>query len=197
MNHGIKAMLGTTLATAGLIVTVCAVAGLSIAASSTPMVQGALSSAESEADPGAETEPETDPGTETEPQTDPGASVDGVVAGDASAAGAEAVVTPAEQAERTLWLQLQAIVRDCMAEQGFEYLYYEWWSPEFQEAVRELALSEGQGDPLPPQPPGLSAEERAAWALAEGGVNDGAVYDWKDAGCWGYAVHVTGNDENN
>ncbi|RZU63755.1 hypothetical protein EV379_0044 [Microterricola gilva] len=183
MKHGIKAVLGTTLATAGLIVTIGAVAGLAVAASSTPMVQAALSSAEPESEQGSE--------------TDAVADVDAVDAGDPTTSGAEPVVTPAEQAERTAWLEQQAIVRDCMEEQGFEYLYFEWWSPEFLEALRVFQSSDGQGDPLPPKPPGLSAEERAAWELAEGGVNDGEVYDWKDAGCWGYAVHVMGNDESN
>ena len=39
---------------------------------------------------------------------------------------------------------------------------------------------------------------RAGFTLAlDGDTGGGDYYHWADAGCWGYAVHVTGNDGNN
>jgi hypothetical protein len=41
----------------------------------------------------------------------------------------------------------------------------------------------------------LPASEQAAARLAlDGDTGAGADYHWDDAGCWGYAVHVMGND---
>ena len=43
----------------------------------------------------------------------------------------------------------------------------------------------------------LPTSERAAARLAlDGDTGGGADYHWDDAGCWGYAVHVMGNDNN-
>ena len=39
---------------------------------------------------------------------------------------------------------------------------------------------------------------QAGFTLAlDGDTGGGDYYHWADAGCWGYAVHVTGNDGNN
>ncbi len=94
--------------------------------------------------------------------------------------------------ERETWLAHHALVRSCMAERGFEYLYTEWWNPKYQTAF-DPASTEPQ---IPAeQPKGLSEEQAAAWSLALYG--DAAAfpdYRWEDAGCWGYAVHASGND---
>ncbi|WP_130504386.1 hypothetical protein [Microterricola gilva] len=94
--------------------------------------------------------------------------------------------------ERETWLAFQELVRGCMTEKGFEYLYWEWWNPEYQTPFDPLATEPA---PDPAQPEGLSEEQLAAWGLALGGdAGLGGEYRWEDAGCWGYAVHASGND---
>lgn len=91
----------------------------------------------------------------------------------------ETPVDPEAATEREIWLEFQQRVRDCMAEAGHEYLYFEWWNPD------------GAGA----QPLDLTEAERAEWALAlDGDAAGGAAYRWEDAGCWGRAVHESGND---
>ena len=44
-------------------------------------------------------------------------------------------------------------------------------------------------------PVDLSADGKAAWTAAMyGDAGSAAAYRWEDAGCSGYATHVTGND---
>ena len=84
--------------------------------------------------------------------------------------------------EQLEWLAFQQVVRDCMADAGQEYLAWEWWNPAPDTSNR-----------FPPMPADLTPEEYAAWKLAlDGDAGTGADYRWQDAGCWGYAVHVTG-----
>ncbi|MEF3404530.1 hypothetical protein [Agromyces sp. CCNWLW203] len=91
----------------------------------------------------------------------------------------ETPVDPEAATEREIWLEFQQRVRDCMTEAGHEYLYFEWWNPDGSEA----------------QPLDLSEAERAEWTLAlHGNSGGGAAYRWEDAGCWGRAVHESGND---
>ncbi len=91
----------------------------------------------------------------------------------------ETPVDPEAATEREIWLEFQQRVRDCMAEAGHEYLYFEWWNPD------------GAGA----QPLDLTESERAEWTLAlDGDAAGGAAYRWEDAGCWGRAVHESGND---
>lgn len=81
--------------------------------------------------------------------------------------------TPEEQ---QTWLAFQQTVRDCMAAQGQEYLYWEWWSG------------------TTAMPAGLSPEARAAWDFALYGDDPGGPeYRWQDAGCWGAAAEAAGN----
>ena len=90
-------------------------------------------------------------------------------------------VPPSVEEQRT-WLAFQQIVRECMADAGQEYLYWEWWNPRPDTSNRFAAM-----------PADLTPEEYAAWTLAlHGDSAGGDDYRWKDAGCWGYAVHVTG-----
>lgn len=106
------------------------------------------------------------------------------------------VALPAETApaltERQRWLAHQDLVRTCMTEAGFDYLYWEWWNPKYQTPFDPLNT-----EPVIPaaQPVNLSGEQREAWNLAlDGNAGLGADYRWQDAGCWGYAVHASGND---
>ena len=42
--------------------------------------------------------------------------------------------------------------------------------------------------------PWLSTDPTSPYSIALWGHNTGPGYDWKNAGCQGYAVHVTGMD---
>ena len=96
--------------------------------------------------------------------------------------GAPAPDAPPSAAEQEAWLAFQQIVRECMADAGQEYLYWEWWNPGPDDSNR-----------FPAMPADLTADEAAAWDLALYGQRAGGdAYRWEDAGCWGYAVHVTG-----
>ncbi|GAA1762922.1 hypothetical protein [Agromyces humatus] len=89
---------------------------------------------------------------------------------------------PPPPEQRRQWLAFQQIVRDCMVAAGHEYLYWEWWNPKSAQSNR-----------FPPMPADLTADEYAAWEFALYGDSGlGADYDWEKAGCWGYAVHLTG-----
>lgn len=88
--------------------------------------------------------------------------------------------------ERQTWLLFQDEIRECMADAGFEYLYWEWWNPMYQSADMNVE---------PAMPAGLTEAQKAAWSLALwGDAGLGAAYRWEDAGCSGYATHVIGND---
>jgi hypothetical protein len=92
--------------------------------------------------------------------------------------------TPPNAQEQQDWLAFQQIVRECMADAGQEYLYWEWWN-----------LDPDASNRFPPMPADLTADQYAAWELAlYGDSADGAADRWQDAGCWGYAVHVAGDD---
>ena len=84
--------------------------------------------------------------------------------------------------EKRAWLAFQQIVRECMADAGQTYLYWEWWNQGADSSNR-----------FPAMPADLTPEEFVAWELAlHGDAGTGDAYRWQDAGCWGYAVHVTG-----
>ena len=78
------------------------------------------------------------------------------------------------------------LITQCMAEAGFDW-----------HAVRHTIDGEfARVDmtKLGDVEPGL----QAGFTLAlDGDTGTGDYYHWADAGCWGYAVHVTGNDGNN
>ena len=83
----------------------------------------------------------------------------------------------------------QGYVAECMTDRGQEYLPYDPWGAEWE------ATLDAMNPAIPGQPEGLTPDEQAAWDLALGGdAGTGAAYRWEDAGCWGYATHMTGND---
>lgn len=89
---------------------------------------------------------------------------------------------PPTPEEQEAWLAFQQIVRECMAEAGHEYLYWEWWNPPPDASNR-----------FPAMPADLTSEQYAAWELTlHGETGTGDAYRWEDAGCWGYAAHATG-----
>lgn len=96
--------------------------------------------------------------------------------------GAPAPDAPPSAEDQEAWLAFQQIVRECMAGAGQEYLYWEWWNPGPDDSNR-----------FPAMPADLTAEQVAAWEAAlHGDSAGGEAYRWEAAGCWGYAVHVTG-----
>ncbi|MEV1128884.1 hypothetical protein [Agromyces sp. NPDC049794] len=103
----------------------------------------------------------------------------------AGAAGTPLVPEP--DPEAPTWQQLQRefrlAIQSCMAERGLEYRI-----PEFGEYGSGI-----EDDPAMPE--GLPREQGEAWLDALwGNAGAGAAYRWEDAGCQGYATHVTGND---
>ena len=104
---------------------------------------------------------------------------------DSSAAPADqAGAGPVVLTERQQWLVFQDAVRQCMAGEGQEYLYFEWWNPAYQ---KEIGVN-------PAMPPGLSTDEKASWELTlNGNTGGGADYHWENAGCWGITVQQFGN----
>jgi hypothetical protein len=89
-------------------------------------------------------------------------------------------VPPTAEEQRT-WLAFQDIVRECMADAGQQYLYWEWWNPGPDTSNRFQGM-----------PADLTAGEEVAWEFAMHGDSPGGdAYRWQDAGCWGSAVHVT------
>ncbi|GAA1762893.1 hypothetical protein [Agromyces humatus] len=116
----------------------------------------------------------------------------GVAAADAARAAGTPLTAPvppddpSKPTPRQQSLVFEDAVRECMADAGFEVRYFEWWNPEHQ-----------PGDPRVDarMPENLGADEQAAWTAAMwGDAGSAAAYRWEDAGCSGYATHVTGND---
>ena len=94
----------------------------------------------------------------------------------------DGTMPPPPPEKRRQWLAFQQIVRECMTASGHEYLYWEWWNPKSAKSNR-----------FPPMPADLTSDEYVAWELALYGDSPlGDAYDWQRAGCWGYAVHLTG-----
>ena len=98
-----------------------------------------------------------------------------------------------DPANTEIWLTQQGIIADCMLEQGFDYRFTAYWLVPPGSLVtwdqRSAALGEAE----------IGTDEFAAlYGVTEFGPDDPAVppaYRWEDAGCHGYAVHVTGMDD--
>lgn len=90
-----------------------------------------------------------------------------------------------ELANAEVWLTQQSIIADCMLQKGFEYEFSPWWM--WPEDYRPW------GD-------GEEVEYDVEAGIALDGEPDrglGDDYDWREAGCHGYAVHVTGMENAN
>ncbi|QHC66970.1 hypothetical protein GSU68_10635 [Rathayibacter sp. VKM Ac-2759] len=90
-----------------------------------------------------------------------------------------------ERANATIWIEQQRIVAQCMLDEGFDYTYTLWW--------------ERPSGPRPAEDPLSSALYPAGspGSTALYGEETGLPYDWTTAGCHGYAVHATGQDDAN
>jgi hypothetical protein len=84
--------------------------------------------------------------------------------------------------EQEAWLAFQQVVRECMAEAGHEYRYWEWWNVE----PRDPQATE------PAVPEELTAAASAAWQLALHGRAAGDTPAADVAGCWGEALESAG-----
>lgn len=80
-------------------------------------------------------------------------------------------------ANAEIWLTQSAIIGDCMLEKGYEYHFTPSWQGSTPWKFADHAPSEAL----------------ALWGPTDRGLGDD--YDWRDAGCQGYAVHVTGMDD--
>ncbi|AMB60064.1 hypothetical protein [Microterricola viridarii] len=76
--------------------------------------------------------------------------------------------------ERAIFAALQ---NECMADAGFD-----WWDAGGVDNQGKLGA--------------LSQDEQFAVYAALHGDNAGPEYRWEAAGCYGYALHETGNDDN-
>lgn len=80
------------------------------------------------------------------------------------------------ESDKKTWLALQQVIRQCMADKGFEYLNWEWWMG---------------GDP---QPKNLSYDAGIAWIVGMyGDAYMNPTGNWEESGCSGYALHITGD----
>jgi hypothetical protein len=88
----------------------------------------------------------------------------------------------AEVENARIWLEQAKIIGECLAGKGFVYSYTPFW-----------LLESGPTEPWHMSVP--EAEQNAAWLALWGDTGAGPDYRWEDAGCHGYAVHVTGQDK--
>jgi len=87
-----------------------------------------------------------------------------------------------EQANGREWMETQTLTAACMKDQGYAYTFEPYWE-------REPGVMPESWEST------LSADEQAGASFAlYGDTGGGADYHWDDAGCWGHAVHVMGND---
>ncbi|MCM3658828.1 hypothetical protein M3147_16345 [Agromyces mediolanus] len=88
-----------------------------------------------------------------------------------------------DPANTEIWLTQQRIIAQCMREQGFEHRYAAYWLASGDPVLIRDAL----GNP--------SSDEYLLALWGDTGAGDD--YHWEEAGCHGYAVHVTGMDDAN
>ncbi|MCI4657432.1 hypothetical protein [Cryobacterium zhongshanensis] len=97
-------------------------------------------------------------------------------------AAAFTALPPDEQANGREWIETMTITAACMKQKGYIYTFLPYW----ERHSTELPVMWEET---------LPASERTAARLAlNGNSGGGADYHWEDAGCWGQAVHVMGND---
>ncbi|TFC94465.1 MULTISPECIES: hypothetical protein [Cryobacterium] len=180
-----KLALGIGLAGAGLLALSLTVFGMGAAATLNPAAPDSPSvrAAEAALVP-AEAVTPTPTGTPATSVTSEAGAIEPADNADPMASEAFKAMTPDEQANGREWVETQTITAACMKDKGFVYTFEPFWDRD--SAVLPLMWEDT-----------LSASERAAARLAlDGDTGGGADYHWDDAGCWGYAVHVMGNDNN-
>lgn len=96
---------------------------------------------------------------------------------------------PAELGNSEVWLEQQGIIADCMLDQGYEYHFTAYWLIP-SGWLRDNGLFDENVDGDITSPKGV-----ALYGPPDQGL--GEDYDWRTAGCVGYAVHVTGMDDAN
>lgn len=173
MTRPLRAMLSGALVAAGVGVSAVAVVGMALTASATPMVGIVLQSGGSHAaqQPAASGRLDLDAtGTDSYEE-----ALDRII--DPRTADSRAVIdTDRERAAFT------ALQEECMADAGFA-----WWD------------AERGSDPWWTADMNLD-EQMAVYAALHGeqiqGQGGGSEYRWELAGCYGYALHETGNDDN-
>lgn len=89
---------------------------------------------------------------------------------------------PAEQTNGRDWIETQTITAACMKDQGYAYTFEPYWERE------PGVMPEPWENTLP------TSEQAGARLALNGDTGGGADYHWDEAGCYGYAVHVMGND---
>lgn len=96
-----------------------------------------------------------------------------------------------DPANTEIWLTQQGIIADCMLEHGFDYRFTGYW-------LVPPGVSEDQWMDAVGRAQTGTAEFEALYGVPEFGPDDPDVaqeYNWENAGCHGYAVHVTGMDD--
>ncbi|SDR93564.1 hypothetical protein [Microterricola viridarii] len=167
MTRSPRSLVSGLLVAAGLGVSAVAVVGLALTAAATPMVGIVLQ-------PGA-------PDAGQQPAASGNGAIDNYEEAldrplDPLTADSRAVIdTDRERA------QFAALQDDCMAEAGFD-----WW-----DAARGNTPA---GEPW--WLAEISPNEATAVYAALHGESAAAEYRWEQAGCYGYALHETGNDNN-
>ncbi|MFF2372280.1 hypothetical protein [Agromyces sp. NPDC058110] len=119
------------------------------------------------------------------PETDDGCQAQALrAAEEAEAAGTPlradlpAPPGPEVPTERENWLAFQAAVRSCMADQGLEYRYWEYWNPAYDASGGSPAM-----------PPGLTGDALTAWNLAAFGDTSNTN---AGGGCWASGLQTSG-----
>jgi hypothetical protein len=172
MTRPLRAALSGALIAAGVGVSAVAVVGMALTASATPMVGIVLQSGGSQE---AQQPAASSGGLDASAPDTYEEALDRTV--DPRTGDARAVIDT--DRERAVFAALQ---NDCMADAGFD-----WWDA-------------GRGSD-PWWAAGKSIEEQAAVYTALHGSQlqergGGSEYRWELAGCYGFALHETGNDDN-
>ncbi|WP_162942635.1 hypothetical protein [Cryobacterium soli] len=91
-------------------------------------------------------------------------------------------LTPDERANGRDWIETQTITAACMKDQGYAYTFEPYWER------APGVMPESWESTLP------NSQQAGARLALDGDTGGGADYHWDEAGCYGYAVHVMGND---
>ena len=141
------------------------------------VLPGAAETAGAAEAPGAAETPDVSPTSAPASTGEDAAIVDGWLR-----AAAFTALPPDEQANGREWIETMTITAACMKQKGYIYTFLPYW----ERHSTELPVMWEET---------LPASERTAARLAlNGNSGGGADYHWEDAGCWGQAVHVMGND---